>query len=170
LVYVDDVIIWSKDFESHLQHLDLVFQRLRMANLTLRPNKCEFAKPEILYLGHFISRQGIKVDPSKIEAVKSFPTPQNQHDVRSFLGLSDYYRKYVKGYAKIATPLNRLLTKDISFKWTNDCENAFKTLKQALITAPVLGYPNFNKPFILASDASGSAIGYILSHNFYSLS
>ena len=88
LVYVDDVIIWSKDFESHLQHLDLVFQRLRMANLTLRPNKCEFAKPEIIYLGHFISREGITVDPSKIEAVKSFPTPQNQHDVISFLGLS----------------------------------------------------------------------------------
>ena len=163
LVYVDDVIIWSKDFESHLQHLDLIFQRLRMANLTLRPNKCEFAKPEILFLGHFISKEGIKVDPSKIEAVKSFPTPQNQHDVRSFLGLSGYYRKYVKGYAKIATPLNRLLTKDISFKWTNHCENAYKTLKQALITAPVLGYPNFNKPFILACDASGSAIGYILS-------
>ena len=88
LVYVDDVIIWSTDFESHLQHLDLVFQRLRMANLTLRPNKCEFAKPEILYLGHFISREGITVDPSKIEVVKSFPTPQNQHDVRTFLGLS----------------------------------------------------------------------------------
>jgi hypothetical protein len=88
LVYVDDVIIWSTDFESHLQHLDLVFQRLRMAHLTLKPNKCKFAKPEILYLGHFISREGITVDPSKIEVVKSFPTPQNQHDVRSFLGLS----------------------------------------------------------------------------------
>ena len=134
-----------------------------MANLTLRPNKCEFAKPEIIYLGHFISRERIKVDPSKIEAVKSLPIPQNQHDIRSFLGLSGYYRKYVKVYAKIATPLNRLLTKDKSFKWTNDCENAFKTLKQALITAPVLGYHNFNKPFILACDASGSAIGYILS-------
>jgi hypothetical protein len=112
-VYVDDVIIWSKDFESHLQHLDLVFQRLRKANLTLRPNKCEFAKPEILYLGHFISGEGIKVDPSKTEAAKSLPTPQTQHDVRSFLGLSGYYRKYVKGYVKIATPLNRLLTKDM---------------------------------------------------------
>ena len=88
LVYVDDVIIWSTDFESHLQHLDLVFQRLRMAHLTLKPNICEFAKPEILYLGHFISREGITVDPSKIEVVKSFPTPQNQHDVRTFLGLS----------------------------------------------------------------------------------
>jgi hypothetical protein len=113
-----------------------------------------------LYLGH-ISREGITVDPSKTEAAKSFPTPQTQHDVRSFLGLSGYYRKYVKGYAKIATPLNRLLTTDISFKWTSDCENAFKTLKQALITAPVLGYPNLNKPFILACDASSSAIGYI---------
>ena len=134
-----------------------------MANLTLRPNKCEFAKPEIIYLGHFISRERIKVDPSKIEAVKSLPIPQNQHDIRSFLGLNGYYRKYVKVYAKIVAPLNLLLPKDISFKWTSDCENAFKTLKQALLTAPVLGYPNLNKPFILACDVSGSAIGYILS-------
>ncbi|VDI02506.1 Hypothetical predicted protein [Mytilus galloprovincialis] len=163
LVYVDDVIIWSEDFDSHLQHLDLIFQRLKQANLKLRPNKCDFAKSEILYLGHIISKEGIKVDTSKTKAVETFPIPNNQHDVRSFLGLCNYYRKFVKSYAKIASPLNRLLTKDTPFKWTTDCQNAFETLKEALTSTPVLNFPNFNKPFIVSCDASGSAIGYILS-------
>ncbi|CAG2246897.1 unnamed protein product [Mytilus edulis] len=163
LVYVDDVIIWSENFESHLQHLDLIFKRLKEANLKLRPNKCDFAKSEILYLGHIISKEGIKVDSSKTNAVETFPIPNNQHDVRSFLGLCNYYRKFVKGYAKIASPLNRLLTKDTPFKWTTDCQDAFKKLKEALTSTPVLNFPNFNKPFIVSCDASGSAIGYILS-------
>ena len=163
LVYVDDVIIWSKDFDSHLHHLELIFNRLKSANLKLRPNKCEFAKPEILFLGHIISKEGIPVDTSKAKAVETFPIPNNQHDVRSFLGLCNYYRKFVKGYAKIASPLNRLLTKDSPFKWTSDCQKAFETLKTALTSTPVLKFPNFNKPFIISCDASGSAIGYILS-------
>lgn len=112
LVYIDDIIVWSDNFDNHLKHLDLVFQRLRKANLTLKPLKCSFAKAEVTYLGHIISKIGIKVNPSKIEAVKSFPIPQNQHDVRSFLGLANYYRKFVKGYSKVALPLNRLLTKN----------------------------------------------------------
>ncbi|CAC5360194.1 unnamed protein product [Mytilus coruscus] len=135
IVYVDDVIIWSEDFESHLQHLDLIFQKLKQANLKLRPNKCDFAKSGILYLGHIISKDG----------------------------LCNYYRKFVKGYAKIASPLNRILTKDTPFKWTADCQNAFETLKEALTSTPVLNFPNFNKPFIVSCDTSGSAIGYILS-------
>ncbi|CAC5370262.1 unnamed protein product [Mytilus coruscus] len=99
----------------------------------------------------------------KTKAVETFPIPNNQHDVRSFLGLCNYYRKFVKGYAKIASPLNRLLTKDTPFKWTTDCQNTFDTLKNALTSTPVLNFPNFNKPFIVSCDASGSAIGYILS-------
>ena len=90
LVYIDDIIVWSDNFENHLQHLDLVFQRLREANLTLKPTKCVFAKSEVTYLGHIISHDGIKVDPSKIQAVQSFPLPRNQHDIRSFLGLANY--------------------------------------------------------------------------------
>ena len=163
LVYIDDIIVWSDNFENHLQHLDLIFQRLREANLTLKPTKCVFAKSEVTYLGHIISHDGIKVDPSKIQAVQSFPLPRNQHDIRSFLGLANYYRKFVKGFSKIALPLNRLLTKDVPFKWTNDCQRAFDELKQALTTTPVLAYPDFNKPFILSSDASNMAIGYVLS-------
>ncbi|VDI61165.1 Hypothetical predicted protein [Mytilus galloprovincialis] len=114
-------------------------------------------------IGHIISKEGIQVDTSKTKAVETFPIPNNQHDVRSFLGLCNYYRKFVKGYAKIVSPLNRLLTKDSPFKWTSDCQKAFETLKTALTSTPVLKFPNFNKPFIISCDASGSAIGYILS-------
>ena len=115
LVYIDDIIVWSDNFENHLQHLNQVFDRLRQANLSLKPRKCSFAKSEVTYMGQIISKEGIKVDPAKIEAVKSFPLPHNQHDVRSFLGLANYYRKFVKGYSNIAQPLNRLLTKQNSF-------------------------------------------------------
>ena len=94
LVYIDDIIVWSVSFENHLKHLNLVFQRLRDANLTLKALKCSFAKPEVNYLGHIISKDGIKVNPFKIDAVKSYPLPKNQHDVRSFLGLANYYRKF----------------------------------------------------------------------------
>ena len=163
LVYVDDIIIWSKDFQTHLKHLDLIFQRFREAYLKLRPTKCEFAKSKILYLDHIISKEGIKVDTFKIQTVESFPVPTNQTAVKSFLELTEYYRRFVQNYAKIASPLNRLLTKDTPFKWTSDCQKSFETLKTALITAPVLGYPNFNKSFILSCDASGSTICCILS-------
>ncbi|VDI57048.1 Hypothetical predicted protein [Mytilus galloprovincialis] len=113
--------------------------------------------------GHIISKEGIPVDTSKAKAVETFPIPNNQHDVRSFLGLCNYYRKFVKGYAKIASPLNRLLSKDSPIKLTSDCKKAFETLKTALTSTPVLKFPNFNKPFIISCDASGSAICYILS-------
>ena len=163
LVYIDDIIVWSDNFENHLKHLSLIFQRLRDANLTLKPLKCSFAKSEVNYLGHIISKDGIKVNPSKIDAVKSYPLPKNQHDVRSFLGLANYYRKFVKGYSKIALPLNRLLTKNTLFKWTQDCQTAFDSLKQASTNTPILAYPNFQKQFILSCDASGMAIGYVLA-------
>ncbi|CAG2186270.1 Retrovirus-related Pol polyprotein from transposon 17.6,Retrovirus-related Pol polyprotein from transposon 412,Retrovirus-related Pol polyprotein from transposon 297 [Mytilus edulis] len=163
LVYIDDIIVWSENFEQHIKHLGQVFDRLQEANMTIKPTKCEFAKSEVLYLGHIFSDKGIKVDDSKIQAVKSFPIPNNQHDVRSFLGLCNYYRKFVKNYSKIAAPITHLLKKNMKFKWTSDCNEAFETLKQALITAPILKYPDFEKEFILACDASTQAIGYILS-------
>ena len=133
------------------------------ANLSLKPRKCSFAKSEVTYMGHIISKEGIKVDPAKIEAVKSFLLPHNQHDVRSFLGLANYHRKFVKGNSNIAQPLNRLLTKQTPFKWTKYCQTAFDKLKDALTPTPVLAYPNFDRPFILSCDASGMAIGYVLS-------
>ena len=162
LIYVDDILIFSQNFEEHLIHLDQIFQRLREANLKLKPSKCKFATKKVIYLGHVLSKDGVQVDSSKIEAVASFPTPKCQKDVRSFLGLCNYYRKFVKGFANIASPLNTLLKKNAKFIWSNECQIAFETLKQKLTSAPILAYPDMNKPFILACDASGTAIGYVL--------
>ena len=164
LIYVDDLCIFSKDFDSHLIHLEEVFKALQKANLKIKPEKCQFAKPKIHYLGHIISADGIQVNPDKMAAVKTFPTPKNQKKVRAFLGLCNYYRKFIKGFAHIAVPLNNLLKiNEQKFKWTENCENAFNTLKTALTSEPiVLQYPNFDKPFILSTDASDFSIGFIL--------
>lgn len=163
LCYIDDILVFSKTFDEHLSHLAQVFQRLRNAKLTLKPDKCHFAVARVIYLGHVISKSGIGVDPSKTDAVRTFPTPKNQRDVRSFLGLANFYRRFVKDFSKIATPLNRLLQKECQFIWTDLCQDAFDKLKQALITAPMLHYPNLNDQFCLTTDASDVSLGYILS-------
>lgn len=161
LVYVDDILVFSKTFEDHLKHLQLVFDRLQTAGLTLKPSKCQFALKEVIYLGHKISKKGVEVDNSKIDTMNSFPVPTNQKQLRSFLGLCGYYRKFVKGYSHICAPLNHLL-KNITFEWTDTCQKSFDHLKKALTSAPILAYPNMEKEFILTNDASGTAIGYIL--------
>ena len=148
LVYMDDIVIFSNSLEDHLAHLVLVFTRLREANLKLKPSKCKFAAQKVLYLGHYITPEEIHVDPSKTEAVHSFPTPKSEKGVRSFLGLCSFYRKFVKNFATIAVPLHKLLLKDASFDWTSDCENAFQLLKTSLIEAPLLRYPDMNRDFI----------------------
>ena len=163
LVYVDDIIIFSKTFEEHLNHLHQVFSKLREAGLTLKPSKCRFAARKVVYLGHIFSKNGIEVDPSKTAAVKTIPAPKNQHTVRQFLGLANYYRKFVNGFSKIAAPLNNLLKNETKFVWDQACQSAFDELKTALTSAPILIYPNMDKPFILTTDASGTALGYILS-------
>ena len=164
LVYVDDILIFSKTFEEHLRHLEQVFNRLRDANLTLKPTKCEFAVKEVKYLGHILSKHGVQVDPSKTDAVSSFPVPKNQKQVKSFLGMCSYYRKFVDSFANIASPLNALLRKDSEkkFHWTLLCQEAFDKLKKALLSAPILAYPDMNKPFMLTCDASSTAIGFVL--------
>ena len=122
LMCVDDVIIFSRDLSPHLQNLDMVFQRLRKANLKLKPSKCKFACPRVLYLGHIITRAGIEVDLEKTDAVDSYATPKTQRQLRSFLGLCNYYRRFVQWYAATAAPLNAVLRKDAKFSWTNDCQ------------------------------------------------
>ncbi|CAC5423934.1 unnamed protein product [Mytilus coruscus] len=151
-----------KTFEEHLQHHNEVFTRLRKANFTLKPQKCHFAVKKVNYLDHIISKDGVQVDGSKINIVKNYPRPKNQHKVRQFLGVCNYYRRFVKDYAKITVPLNNLSQKDKEYVWTDKCQISFENLKQALTTAPVLSYPDMSKPFILTCDASGSVIGYIL--------
>ena len=163
LAYVDDIIVFSKNFDQHLCHLNQLFNRLKDANLTLKPTKCKFAAKQVKFLGHIVSKAGIQVDPEKTKVVQSFPIPNNLKDVRSFLGMCNYYRRFVERYSDIAMPLTSLLRKDNTFDWTDDCQNAFDTLKSKLTSAPILVHPNMNKPFILTTDASNNAIGYYLS-------
>ena len=163
LVYIDDILVFSRNFDDHLDHLSQVFSNLRAANLTLQPSKCKSATKEIEYLGHIISKHGIKVNPAKTKAVDEYPQPKTAKQVKSFLGMTPYYRKFIKSYAKIANPLNALLKKDTKFKWIPDCENAFQTLKKALASPPILAFPNFDRPFILATDSSDHSMGYVLS-------
>ena len=151
LVYIDDLIIFSRTFPNHLSN--------REANIRLKPSKCRFAKEEVEYLGHIVSAKGLSPNPAKVQAVEDFLVPKCTKDVRSFLGLANYYRRFIKGFAKIASPLNRLTSKNIKFSWSDDCQQAFKTLKQRLVSAPVLAYPDFNLPFHLYVDASQDGIG-----------
>ena len=158
IVYIDDVLCFSNNYEEHIEHLSAIFDRLRSANLKLNPKKCYFAREEVTYLGHTISSEGIRVDQEKVKAVLDFPRPKSAKEVRSYLGLCSYYRRFIKDFAKIANPLNAVLKKDVKFKWTETCENSFITLKEKLTSAPVLAYPDMNKQFILTSDASGSCL------------
>ena len=164
LAYLDDIIVFSSTFEEHLHRLDEVLQRLRAANLKLKAAKCHFAQGEVNYLGHLISRSGIQVDPKKTTTIFDFPTPTDVKHLRQFLGLSNYYRKFIKNYASIAEPLYKLLSKNSkSYVWNEQCQHSFDLLKQKLVSPPILTYPDFKVPFIVSTDASGTAIGGVLS-------
>lgn len=162
-VYLDDIIIYGKTFSEHNNKLKDVFQRLSEYNLKLQPIKCQFLRTELQYLGHVISENGTCPDPSKVSSVKDFPTPKSAKHIKSFLGLAGYYRRYIKNFAEIAQPLTQLLKKDAIFKWTPNCTESFELLKNSLISAPILQFPDFQKEFILTTDASGKAIGAVLS-------
>ena len=153
LIYVDDVPVMSHSFEDHLVHLQQVFDRLKKANLTLKPSKSQFAAKELVYLGYVISKDGIRTDPSKTEVIRIYPIPNNQKQLRQAMGLFNFYRRFVKGFSQIAAPLNVLLKKDSEFKWSEQCQKAFTTLKNKLTEAPILAYPNLNLPFTLTTDA-----------------
>ena len=163
LVYIDDLIIFSRDFDQHLHHLSLVFNNLRAANLKLNPSKCKLATESVKYLGHIVSKQGLKVNPENIDKIKNCQRPINVKQVRSALGMMGYYRKFILGYAKIAQPLNDLLKKETKFEWTEQCEKAFNELKERLTKAPILRFPQFDKEFTLSVDSSDYSIGFMLS-------
>ena len=166
LIYIDEVVVFSTNFNQHLERLRTVFQHLAAAGLKLKASKCQFAKSEIKYLGHIVSTQGIRTDPDKVSAVLEFPVPTDLKQLRQFLGLSNYYRRFIKGYSIIAEPLHKLTSKSGErYQWNQECQNAFVSLKQKLTTPPILAYPQFNHPFIMATDASGTAIGAVLSQD-----
>ncbi|GBM35397.1 Retrovirus-related Pol polyprotein from transposon 297 [Araneus ventricosus] len=155
----------GRTFEEHLNNLRKVFQRLQKANLKLRPKKCRFFQKEVTYLGHVISAEGVKTDPGKIKAVFDWSRPETVHDLRSFLGLCTYYRRFVKNFSTIARPLHKLTEAKSNFNWTEECEKSFNSLKQALTSSPILTYPRTDKDFILDTDASNEGIGAVLSQN-----
>ena len=163
LVYMDDIITPGVSVDQCLKRLENVFKRLRDNGLKLKPSKCIFFQKSVTFLGHVVSETGVHTDPIKITAVKEWPTPQSVKQVRSFLGLASYYRKFVKGFADIARPLNRLCEKYSKFKWTDECQIAFDKLKNALVTLPVLVYPKLGSRFVLDTDASDQAVGAVLS-------
>jgi len=163
LVYLDDIIVYSKTVEEHLVQLKKLFDRLRPANLKLKLSKCHLLRAEIKFLGHIVSAEGFSTDPSKIEAVQEWPVPKNVHEVRSFLGLTSYYRRFVPTFAEIASPLHALTMKNKKFDWTTQCEHAFNKLKNSLISSPILAMHNDKYPFLLDTDACDVSIGAVLS-------
>ena len=163
LVYLDDIIVFSKIFDEHLVNLEKVFQRLRETNLKLSPNKCTLLQKKSNFLGHIVSKDGIATDPDKIKSVKDWPVPTNVKQIRSFLGLCSYYRKYVKGFSNVARPLHKLTEIDRTFSWNNECQETFDASKKSLTTAPILGYPIDCGQFILDCDASNEGVGVVLS-------
>ena len=163
LVYLDDIIVLGRSFESHLTALSKVLDRLEQAGLKLKPAKCHLCRKEVSYLGHIVSEQGIAADPSKTERIATWPVPENTREVQQFMGLANYYRRYIEDFATLARPLHRLTEKGASFRWTPDCEHAFRELQRLLTSTPILVFPDFSKPFILDTDASATGLGAVLS-------
>lgn len=161
-VYFDDIIVFAKDNMELVQRCKLVLQRIRQHNLKVKPSKCIFAVPTITFLGHVISRQGINIDPSRIEAINNFPVPRNPSEVRSFHGLCSFNRKYIRNFADIAKPLTPLMGKPTDFKWNSEAQVSFEHLKSAMTSAPVLVHFDFEAEHEVRSDASNVAMGAVL--------
>jgi hypothetical protein len=161
LYFFDDILLFSRSWSEHLQHVKLVFHMLRDNKLALKQAKCSFGAEKVAYLGHIISVAGVAMDTSKVEAVEAWPPPRTLWALHGFLGLAGYYRKFIAGYGVVPAPLTALLKRE-AFKWTDEAEEAFKLLKQALMTAPLLQLPDFNKWFIIDCDASGTGFGAVL--------
>jgi len=162
VVYFDDILIYSKSLDEHMDHLRAVFNALRDARLFGNLDKCTFCTDRVSFLGYVVTPQGIEVDETKIEAIKSWPVPQTVTQVRSFLGLAGFYRRFVKDFSTIAAPLHELTKKGVVFRWGKAHEESFCTLKDKLTHAPLLQLPNFGKTFELECDASGVGIGGVL--------
>jgi hypothetical protein len=163
IVFLDDILIYSKSEEEHEEHLRMVLKVLREHKLYAKLSKCIFYQKKIHYLGHIISADGIAVDPEKIEAIKGWPTPRNVTEVRSFMGLVGYYRRFIKGFSKIASPITSLQKKGVKFEWTPKCEESFQQLKNILTSAPILKIADPDEDFVVCTDACKEGLGGVLS-------
>ena len=166
IAYLDDIIIFSKTPQEHLSHICMVFEKLKSANLSMKKSKCSFFSKEIQYLGHILSATGIRPLPSKTHAIQNMKPPTTPKQVRVFLRLVRYYRKFIRGFAKIAKPLTLLTRQQVKFDWTPEHQEAFIHLKEAIVQAPILHYPNPNKTYIVYTDASDDACGSQLSQEY----
>jgi hypothetical protein len=162
VVFIDDILIYSKNPEDHAKHLHVVLQKLIDHHLYAKFSKCEFWLDTVKFLGHTISSGGISVDPSKVQEVMDWKPPTLVHQIRSFLGLTGYYRRFIPDFSKIAKPMTERLKKGVKFSWDQQCKDAFHTLRAHLTTAPVLAQPDVSKPFNIYCDASGIRLGCVL--------
>jgi hypothetical protein len=162
MVFINDILVYSRSEEEYEEHLRLVLQKLRDNKLCAKLSKCEFWLKQVAFLGHIISKGGIYVDPSKIQDVLSWNAHMSIDDIQSFLGLAGYYWMFIEGFSKITKAMTELLEKDKKFKWTPGCEASFQELKKQLTTAPVLVMLDMEKPFSIYCDASGQGLGCVL--------
>ena len=168
IIYLDDIIIFLKDPDDHIKRLEGVFEKLAQAGLKLKPSKYEFFKARLKYLGHIVSLEGIATDPAKIETIQNWPVPKTVTDVCSFTGFTNYYHKFIKGYAKIARPLHELTSgenakqKHRPVEWDDRCQASFEALKKLCSESLVLAYADYSKPFVLHTDASTTGLGAVL--------
>jgi hypothetical protein len=162
VVFIDDILVFSKTMEEHEEHLRLVLEKLRSNQLYAKFSKCEFWLTEVDFIGHVISAGGVSVDPGKVKDVLNWMSPATVSDIRSFLGLAGYYSRFIKDFSKIAKPMTKLLEKNKTFKWTKECQASFEELKKRLTSSPVLVLPDLTKKFNIYCDASHQGLRCVL--------
>jgi hypothetical protein len=162
VVFIDDILIYSKNEEEHAQHIRIVLTRLREHKLYAKFSKCEFWLDQVQFLGHVLTPEGVSVDPCKVQDVLSWKSHASVHQIRQFLGLAGYYRRFIPDFSKIAHPMTKLHQKDVKFVWRLACEEAFQALKKFLTSAPILAQPDIEKPFEVYCDASRTGLGCVL--------
>lgn len=165
-VYLDDIVIVTQTFDKHLEVLKEVFDRLTAAGLTVRRDKCHFCLPELKFLGFVVDASGLHCDPDKVAAILNLPTPKNSTEVRRFLGIVSWYRRFIPQCSSLLAPICRLLRKGNKFVWTNECEAAFATIKERLVSSPVVSCPDFERPFIIQTDACDYGLGAVLTQDY----
>ncbi len=161
-MFIDDILVCSKTAEEHKRHIDMVLQRLREHAILIKPSKCVWGQTELPYLGHMVGQDGIKPDPKKIQAVDNQPRLTTVREVQEFLGLTNFFKRYVQGCSQLTAPLTDLTRNNLPFIWEDCCAEAFAGLKQALTTAPVLVLPDPKLPYELITDCCGFRIGAVL--------